>query len=271
MATEIKSVPDPEIKSVPDPEIKSESVLATEIHRPSSTNSVFGNTGAKTTMTKWILAGYKTVCMISGPVGCGKTSLARAVLRDSGRECVDVRASPEDLLTMLEDLVSTNPRPPNSLGVVVDEVENLTSTERAKVVKLLTSCTLTVPVICICTDHTETAIKPFMKVCGTHARMYRPSPVDVTRMLMKITPDLEGSSMTGISQMVNGDLRQATMIASEMCRVRTLTPVKADSRISNIFDATSSMFSSPVDDAVKCARFDTLVPVMAFLRSPQPM
>lgn len=237
--------------------------LSTEYYRPRTVAAICGNSRAKQKMETWMQSGGKTLCCLSGPVGCGKTSLAHAVM--AGREVVDLRQS-EDMFTILTDMMTSTHRKP--AGVVIDEIENLSAPVRSKILNILTRNNRSVPVICICTDPSERAVKTFVRTCGTHVQMEKPSATIAADVVRLVAPRISSGERDRIARASNGDLRQATILA-HMARVEKHVQDKhvkvnpPDRRISNIFCAAQMAFGLSVHNVVDALQFDTLVPLMA--------
>lgn len=234
--------------------------LSTEYYRPRTVVAICGNSRAKQKMQTWMQSGGKTLCCLSGPVGCGKTSLAHAVM--AGRGVVDLRQS-GDMFTILTDMMTSTHRKP--AGVVIDEIENLSAPVRSKILNILTQNNRSVPVICICTDPSERAVKTFVQACGTHVQMEKPTATITADVVRLAAPRISSKERDRIARAANGDLRQATILA-HMARVEkhVCENVNApDRRISDIFCAAQMAFGLSVHNVADALQFDPLVPLMA--------
>lgn len=195
--------------------------LFTETYRPVRVEDVVGNTAAKCALMKWLqkkAARHGGVCLLSGPVGCGKTSLARAVLTLYGCDVVDLRAEGVNLKTELTDLMGTQPQQGNRLGVVIDEVENMSRETIKLLVSLLNKRASLVPIICICDDAGAKTLQAVVKACGTRVRMVTPSKKEVGMLVQRVAPQMGAQQQTQIVDSCTGDLRQATIMCQEMSR-----------------------------------------------------
>jgi hypothetical protein len=245
--------------------------LSTELHRPRTLADIFGNSQMKQRIKSWMQAGGTTLCCVSGPVGCGKTSLARVVM--SGRDIVHLRDSP-DMFTVLVDVLRTPHRKPT--GVVVDEIENLPAAHRTKLLGILSSRNPSLPVICICTNPADRAVSTFVKACGTHIQMTRPSTAITEELVLKVAPRLPRTARAAIARTANGDLRQATILAHQ-AQVEHAAHAKTgshavDRRITNIFDACRMAFyARSLDEAAEAVQYDSMVCVMAQDALPRRM
>ena len=202
------------------------------------------------------------MCLLSGPVGVGKTSLAHAVFLDSNRIVVDVRAKPDDFMALMDDLVCTPPL--RSVGVVVDEVENMPAPERTFLIKLLTKRTPQAHILLVCTDPNERALKSVVKLCDTHVRMFTPREGDVRGLLTKLC------SQTGIElpleraaelvRCVNGDMRQLVTTLWEI-KQRNNTHINGtDVRFHNPFDASNTVLRAcNIEEGVTAAQTDRMM------------
>jgi DNA polymerase III delta prime subunit len=279
-----KLIPTPVERVAPPPsvdELPSTDKVSTELYRPRTMADIFGNSQMKQRIKSWMQSGGTTLCCISGPVGCGKTSLARVVMMDAGREIVDLRTSP-DMFTILTDMLNTPHRKP--MGVIIDEIENLTPAHRSNILKIITKRNPSIPIICICTDASNRDIRTFVKACGTHIQMSKPSAVIAGDVVRRVAPRLDSASRDSIAMGSNGDLRQATILAHQARverqhrevimerreRVKGKYPSSeerpvrsADRRLTNVFDASRLAFHvQTLDMGVEVMQYDTLVPMM---------
>lgn len=237
----------------------------TELHRPQRTSHIFGNATAVNRIKQWVRQGGKTICMLSGPTGCGKTSLARAALREYGYEVVDSRADEPNMILLVTDLLYT--KTTKRRAILVDELENLPTPLRKKLLAVLTKSTPTVPVVCVCTDPSDRAITTFVKACGTKVVMTQPSDAVVQNMLRVNWPTLTMEQTGEIVQAARSDLRQATILADMTYRERNSTTTsdqRADFRIRNVFSAAAGAMQPAValEKIITCMRYDSLVPMM---------
>jgi len=236
--------------------------LFTQEYRPNRVVDIVGNTRAKYEVVNWLKQGVNRggVCLLSGPVGCGKTSLSRAALKDYGCDVIDLRAEGVNLEADLTDLMGTKPQE-KALGVVIDEVENMTNEKRKLLVSLLTKRVSLVPIICICEDAGAKAVQTVVKACRTRVRMVTPTKQDAALLVERVSPELTATQKSHVVDSCNGDLRQATIMCQEMCR--SLVCSGKDLHPHNIFDATTQAMSTrDLDTAETCVKYDGIMPFM---------
>jgi DNA polymerase III delta prime subunit len=227
-----------------------------------TTLEVIGNQQAKAKMCGW-MRGEPTTCLLSGPTGVGKTSLAHAILRDAGRMIMDVRAKPEDFMSLMEDLVCTPPLKP--LGVVVDEVENLPGPKRASLVRLLNKHkSPQAHVILICTDPIDRSLRPILNACSTHVRMFTPCEAEVRSLILHLSSQIQlqlpSASVNEIVEASHGDMRRAVTILWGIKSQRVRTPTSTDVRFHSPFDASNVVLRTRnVEEGVKAASSDRMM------------
>jgi len=236
--------------------------LWTEHFRPTTMRDVSGNATAKTALAAFVNA-RPAMCLLSGPVGVGKTSLAHAALRDSGRHVVDVRAKPDDFTALMDDLVNTPPR--NPTGVVVDELENLLPAHRTFLLRLLKRPTQ-VHVILVCSDPTERALKPFA-AAGPHFRMVTPRDDDVhafvLRMCARTGITIDTHRANQVVQCARGDMRRVVATLGEMRTHQnggSACLESSDVRFHTPFSAAKTvMHTRNIEQGVDAARTDRML------------
>ena len=252
---------------------------------------VFGNDPCKRSLDTWLKNRGVTLCLLSGPTGCGKSCLARVAIQRSGREVVDLRGC-DNMEAMLEDLMYT-PGKNSKVGVIIDELENLATSVRTRLLKVLTKRNPTVPVISICTDPTDKTLATYAKACGTRIRMEKPTPHVARELVGSLAPTMSHIDRAEIARISNGDLRQAVILTIQTAtwiRNRdTLVRYKehvarryqnlpgghakipkiatqlgqTDRRVNDIFSATRCSFGCPRREEVfNCVSYSTLVPPM---------
>jgi hypothetical protein len=261
---------------------------------PRNMGDIFGNARCKQAMSTWIQNKGVTLCLLSGPTGCGKTSLAQVAIRKSGREVVDLRRC-DDMETTLSDLLFT-PGKNAKVGVIIDELENMVASDRTKLLNLLTHRNPTIPVVSICTDPRDKCLVSYVRACGTHIRMEKPPPPVSCALIGKLAPTLGAPEKTSISKISNGDLRQTAILTVQVMnrkfydrevqdyrahvksRYSNLAPISskysspdpqmsnrytADRRVNDIFAATKFAFASKNrEDVLTCVTYSNLVPPM---------
>ena len=254
IATETGRVEPPQVVDV----LPDSSELATDMYRPRSLAAIHGNSQMVKKLVSWVGAGGHTVCCLSGPVGCGKTTLAHVVL--DHHRVIHLRDM-DDMFTILIDVLNTpQPKP---VAVLIDELENMSTPDRTRILNILTKKKPTVPVLCVCANTSDRSLTTFVKACGTHIQMTRPSLAVTCVVVSAVAPRLSTSEKDEIARVAHGDLRQATILAHQarveqkyVGGVRRHDP--ADRRILNVFDAARMAFISPVE----AMRYDPLVPIM---------
>jgi len=155
--------------------------------------------------------------LLSGATGIGKTSLAHTFILSRNLILRDVRSLPGDFLETLNQLLYDARCA--STGIVVDEVDNMDSGERSKMLAVLKERYRKPQpppvVICVCTDHYDKSLQS-LKTFSTLVSMYKPFG-DVNkdvRLLLKRTAaeenmSLSASAMKHIETTSNGDFRSA--------------------------------------------------------------
>lgn len=288
------SAPNSTPPTIPEKSKPSTPKLTMESCVPKNMGDIFGNARCKQTMSTWLQNKGVTLCLLSGPTGCGKTSLAQVAIRKSGREVVDLRRC-DDMEIMLTDLLFT-PGKNAKVGVIIDELENMVASNRTKLLKLLTQRNPTVPVVSICTDPRDKCLVPYVKACGTHIRMEKPTPQVSCALIGKLAPTLGTPEKNSISKISNGDLRQTAILTVQVMnrkfydhvvedyrahvrsRYANLESISskysspnpqisnrytADRRVNDIFTATKFAFASRNrEDVLTCVTYSNLVPPM---------
>jgi len=193
----------------------------------------------------------------------GKTSLAHAIFRDTGRVVMDMRAKPGDFLALMADLVCTPPLQP--LGVVVDEVENLAGPTRASLIRLLNKHkSPQVHVILVCSDPNDRSLRAVTNACGTHVRMFPPRDGDVRALILRLASQVElqlpATSVNEITEACRGDMRRAVTILWGLKTQRVRTPSTTDVRFHSPFDATNVVLRTRnIEEGVQAASSDRMM------------
>lgn len=285
----VASSPSP---SPPSVEVVTQHKLTPNSCDPKCLDDVLGQDPQKQSLSLWLRNGGRTVCMLSGPTGCGKTSLARFAIQHTGRQVMDARVCEDEMETFLRDVMRT-PCNNAKFGILIDDVDTLSAPVRAKLLATLTKTNPTVPVICTCTDVSDKSVAAFAKACGTSIKLVKPRCASV--FIRKHGPSLSTSEVSSIERACNGDLRQAAILVVQAMtwkrhqsvvipeRMRRLEAMNAklppkhvqecgelhnrsdatDRRVHDMFSATEIAFTTRLlDNVLTCVTYDSMVPVM---------
>ena len=223
----------------------------------------------KSDMKKWIADRGRKPCFISGPTGVGKTALACAVMHGSGREPTVLYAGDDNFFDQLHEIVTTRPRPPNSVGLVIDNVGGASASTCTRIAKTLATPSM-VPVVVIAIDASRPPLKPLLKLCSPHARFTRHGADRVLQFLGRVAPTLSTRDCNAIITDCGGDLRQATIRAELALRSApgvdpTVASIgcRPDVRQASVFAATEKVLcAKTLDQAEHGVTYDQVVPAM---------
>ena len=202
--------------------------LWTERYRPTSLNGCVGNSKAKDDIVKWIQKHNKP-CLINGPVGCGKNSIAVAVLKQCGYAICDIRNIPDNFSETLDNIVSRVQT--QKMGIIVDEVESLSPTEKKQLSRVLKSKNMSVPIIIICDSIYERGMDAYVKQCQS-IRMFPPYEKDVITLINQTCRQegvfLDDNQKRKIALIAKHDLRKAVLLC-QLCSNKRLGTESCDS------------------------------------------
>lgn len=188
-----------------------------EKYRPASLYSVLGNDTAKFELRAWFESGSFSASpvLLYGPSGIGKTSLARAFLRDMKMIVQEVRE-----FEVLNETVHTETRVLSRVrGVMIDEIHNFERADVQRITALIRVCKgkrlPLPPMICICDDPIDRSLESLRAVCRI-IRMSTPA-CDVNndvKLLIHRVISAEQLKVTAvelrqITQVARGDFRRA--------------------------------------------------------------
>ena len=201
-----------------------QSVLLVDKYRPTSSNSIIGQQGEKSTVSKlrkWLKdwdKNQKFKCaLLSGPPGVGKTTTAFLVSKELGFDVVEMNASDTRSKKMLAksvfDILNTTSLTLMTRVLLMDEVDGMVGNEDrggiAELIKMIKSSK--VPVICICNDRNHQKIRSLGNHCFD-LRLSRPRVEQIKAAMMsicikekiQIMPDALSELIVGCDQ----DMRQ---------------------------------------------------------------
>lgn len=237
---------------------------------PVCLGDVMGQDPAKNSLLSWIRNGGRTLCVLSGPTGCGKSCMARMLFKETGRQVMDPRVCESNMETFLTDVMRTKGNN-SKLGILIDDLETLAAPTRTRLLAILTKKNPTVPVICTVTDPKDKAVATFVKACGTSIRMEKPRCA--AALIRKHAPTMKNEEVNSIERACGGDLRQAVVLTVQAMTWKrhhsvvspTLTnrSDRTDPRVRDMFSATDMAFASKsLDDVVLCITHNSVVPIM---------
>jgi replication factor C subunit 1 len=207
--------------------------------------------------------------LLSGPPGIGKSTTARLIAEECGREIFELNASDTRSKRMLseelKDVVQSgvvsfgdSKKKPKRRVVIMDEVDGMSASDRGGVAELIKIIkTSKTPIICICNDHSKSSVRSLANHCFD-LKFQRPQVPSVMKRMKEIAKAenlaVEDKALEGLIQSSGNDIRQV-LNALQMWRVQSdqLTDVEARKRIGEInkdaaarlthFDATRFIFN----------------------------
>lgn len=187
----------------------------TEVYRPHGLGDVIGNASAKSALVEWYKQHDKP-CLLSGPVGVGKTAAAHALLESAGYEVVDSNDPAIVEHTLMRKLV------PNELpiGLIIDEIDTTESNARTQLIKLVkakvsqaqkTKLPL-LPIVFVCENASDRSLVALRGVCKVVRMVREPGSVKVLLEKLARAEQVPRALCSPIEQVCNGDLRRATLL-----------------------------------------------------------
>ena len=241
-------------------------MLWTEKYRPRELSNYYGTHPSLLESRKWInewRKGFpsKRALMLSGPPGCGKTSLAYSLAGCSGRVLIETNASDSRSKNAIEERIGTTINTVKNALVLVDEVDGMSSGDSGGVIELARLISITsVPIICCCNDSSLQKLEPVMKVCA-ELRMPRIPKQTCLEILKNVFAEekkkAEGNSLELLYDVTNGDVRNMLLHAQNMVDIHgSLKPVHVYSMGTTRMDSSKSISQCAEDIMQKKGTLD---------------
>lgn len=166
---------------------KIEHSLWVERYRPIVLDNYIGNENLKDTMAKYINENDINNMIFYGPAGCGKTTLAKLLVKNIECDFLYINASDERGIETIRDKVSgfasTMSFKPLKV-VILDEADFLTIQAQASLRNVIETFSKSTRFILTC-NYIERIIDPLQSRCQT-LKIVPPSKADVARHICKI-------------------------------------------------------------------------------------
>lgn len=197
-------------------------MLWTEKYRPRNIDVYYGNDTALLEARKWIdewRSGIpmKRAIILSGPPGCGKTSMAFALAGCTGKKLIETNASDARTKSTISDLIGAAVTSSKDSIILVDEVDGISSgvAELVRLIKISL-----VPIICCCNDLTNQKMKPLIEVC-VNIKVPRLPKATCQSILRNICTEedkkMDPNFVEVLYETTNGDVRNMLIQAQNFC------------------------------------------------------
>jgi replication factor C subunit 1 len=235
--------------------------MFTTIYRPKKIEDFVGNKNIIQSFIQWLLewepSNKKNKCaLVSGLTGIGKTLLVELILKKHDYNIINLGLDDERdkdyMNNVIRPVLKTKKTFDGQENVLV--VSDIDSGADYGFMSSLTDCIkeTKIPIICICNNRYEQAIKPILNYCFD-IKMSKPSYQDTYRLLYNIVVTekikIKESEIKELYEQSNGDIRFIINMIQFGLR-------KGNKNIqsSNIFETTSKLMS--IDETID-SKYDT--------------
>lgn len=235
--------------------------MFTTIYRPKKIEDFVGNKIIIQSFIQWLLewdpSNKNNKCaLVSGLTGIGKTLLVELILKKHDYNVINLGLDDERdkdyMNNVIRPVLKTKKTFDGQENVLV--VSDIDSGSDYGFMSSLTDCIkeTKIPIICICNNRYEQAIKPILNYCFD-IKMTKPSYQDTYRLLYNIVVTekikIKESEIKELYEQSNGDIRFIiNMIQFGMCKG------KKNVQSSNIFETTCKLMS--IDETID-SKYDT--------------
>ena len=167
--------------------MRTEHSLWTEKYRPTTLDNYIGNEHLKDTISKYLEENDMNNMILYGPAGCGKTTLAKLLIKNLDCEYIYINSSDERGIETIRDKVSgfasTMSFKPLKV-VILDEADFLTIQAQASLRNVIETFSKSTRFILTC-NYIERIIDPLQSRCQV-LKIVPPNKADIARHLCKI-------------------------------------------------------------------------------------
>ncbi len=235
-----------------------------EKHRPKYLSEIKGQTTVVEKIKEFLLnfPARKKACLLSGPPGIGKTTIALAAAKEINAELFELNASDlrnkKKLQEILNPAIKQQSLVKNRKVILVDEVDGISTVDRGGLQELLTIIELTShPIIITANDAWDRRLAK-LRAKAEHLQLkeidYRTIKETLIEILRKENKFLPNEVLTKIAVNAKGDLRAAINDAQAASKMKDPSKIEFSERNKevDIFNAMKNVLQPmPSNETLK--------------------